>query len=187
MIEGDDGPPKLVALDGEKLYTMTLGDVGEDSLSGHRDVPPGSRSTPTRRRSSSPGKFSGHRGPNPMSRQTTWTFNLGQERLTFSTKFSEGQARMRGQDEGAALRSSRRRSGWTQLPGQQPPPDPRRRGSPDGSRQYDLGMVTPAGDPRHSKLPGCHNEHPSHPVTIFLGSMPALERVTQRVTMGEAW
>jgi hypothetical protein len=67
-------------------------------------------------------KFSGHRGPNPMSRQTTWTFNLGQESLTFSTKFSEGQARMRPDELLAQMLAEA--VGWTQLPGRQSAPSP---------------------------------------------------------------
>lgn len=116
VIEGDDGPPKLVAFDGQKLYTMTISDIREDSLSGTarcRLI----QIDPTEATVEFASKFSGHRGPNPMSRQTTWTFNLGQESLKFSTKFSEGQARMRP-DELLAQKLAET-VGWTDFPGLQ--------------------------------------------------------------------
>lgn len=121
VIEGDDGPPKLIALDGQKLYTMTIGDVGEDSLSGTTTC----RLVlidPTEATVEFTAKFSGVRQKEPMSRETTWTFKLGRETtLTFSTKFSSGQARMRP-DEILARRLAET-VGWSQLPGLQPPPD----------------------------------------------------------------
>lgn len=113
VVEGEDGPPKLVALDGNKLYTMTVGDVGEDSLSGTatcRLIQIDTSEATVEFTS----KFSGHRGPNPMSRETIWTFDLGRESLKFSTKFSEGQSRARP-DERLA-HGLAEAIGWTGLP-----------------------------------------------------------------------
>jgi hypothetical protein len=113
VIEVEDGPPKLVALDGEKLYTMTVGDLGEDSLSGTatcRLI----QIDPSEATVEFTSKFSGHRGPKPMSRETTWTFNLGQESLTFSTKFGEGHSRAKP-DERLA-HDLAEVIGWTGLP-----------------------------------------------------------------------
>lgn len=113
VIEEEDGPPKLVALDGQKLYTMMVSDAGEDSLSGTatcRLI----QIDPSEAAVQFTCKFSGHRGPNPMSRETTWTFNLGRESLTFSTKFSEGHSRAKPDERLAhALAGT---LGWTGLP-----------------------------------------------------------------------
>ncbi len=122
VVEGEDGPPKLVSLDGQRLYTMTVGDVGEDSLSGTAtcrlvQIDPHEATVEFTT------KFSGIRsGPEPMSRETTWTFNLGRETLTFSTKFSANQSRVRPDDLFA--RKLAETIGWTALPGLQTPPDP---------------------------------------------------------------
>jgi hypothetical protein len=119
VVEGEDGPPKLVALDGQKLYTMTVGDLGEESLSATArcrliliDATEATVEFTT--------KFSGIRnGPEPMSRETTWSFNLGGgEKLTFSTKFSAGQSRMRP-DELLAQQLAEA-LGWTGLPQARP-------------------------------------------------------------------
>jgi len=113
VIAQDGEPPKLVALDGDKLYTMTVGDLGEESLSGTATcrVFTIDAASSTAECTS---KFIGHRAPQPMSRETTWTFDLGDETLTFSTKFSEGGVTMR-QDEmlAQALAAA---VGWTGLP-----------------------------------------------------------------------
>jgi hypothetical protein len=122
VVEVDEGPPTLVALDGQKLYTMTVGGLEEESLSGTAtcrliQIDPDEATVEFTT------KFSGiRRGPEPMSRKTTWTFNLGQESLTFSTEFAANQARVRP-DERLAQKLAEA-VGWTQLPGQQPPPDP---------------------------------------------------------------
>lgn len=113
VIEGHDGPPKLIALDGNKLYTMTVGDIGEESMSGTATcrlvlIDPSEATVEFT------SKFSGHRGPHPMSRETTWTFNLGRESLTFSTKFSEGHSRARPDERLAHGLAGA--IGWTGLP-----------------------------------------------------------------------
>jgi len=120
VVEDEDGPPKLVALDGDKLYTMTVGGLEEESLSGTAtcrliqiDLTEATVELTT--------KFSGVRsGPDPMSRKTTWTFNLGRESLTFSTEFAANQSRVRqserlAHDLAGAI-------GWTDLPRLSPAP-----------------------------------------------------------------
>jgi hypothetical protein len=114
VVEVEDGPPKLVALDGQKLYTMTVGDLGEESLSGTatcRLV----QFDPTEATVEFTSKFSGIRRRGPMSRETSWTFKLGQERLTFSTKFRDGQARVESDE--VLARTLAEKIGWTGLPG----------------------------------------------------------------------
>jgi hypothetical protein len=115
VIAHDGEPPKLVALHGDRLYTMTVGDLGEESLSGTATCRvftiDAARST-----AECTSKFIGHRGPQPMSRETTWTFDLGDgEPLTFSTKFNEGGATVR-QDE-ALAQALAEAVGWTGRPG----------------------------------------------------------------------
>jgi len=114
VIEGNDGPPKLIALDGNKLYTMTIGDIGEESLSGTAScrlilIDPSEATVEFT------SKFSGHRGPEPMSRETTWMFDIGSVSLTFSSKFSAGQSRVRPDE--ALARTLAETIGWTSLPG----------------------------------------------------------------------
>jgi len=114
VIAHDGEPPKLVALDGDRLYTMTVCGLGEESLSGTATC----RMfvlDPSEATVECASKFIGHRGPQPMSRETTWTFDLGGESLTFSTKFSEGGATVR-QDE-ALAQALAVAVGWTGLPG----------------------------------------------------------------------
>ncbi|MGH3373129.1 MAG: hypothetical protein ACRDP6_00170 [Actinoallomurus sp.] len=114
VIAHDGEPPKLVAVDGTKLYTMTVGDLGEESLSGTATCRvftiDAARST-----AECTSKFIGHRGPQPMSRETTWTFDLGGDTLAFSTKFSAGRVSV-PQDE-ALARVLAGAVGWTGLPG----------------------------------------------------------------------
>jgi hypothetical protein len=114
VITHDGEPPKLVALDGDRLYTMTVGDIGEESLSGTATC----RMfvlDPSEAAVECTSKFIGHRGAEPMSRETTWTFDLGGETLTFSTRFSEGGVTVR-QDE-ALAQALAAVVGWTGLPG----------------------------------------------------------------------
>lgn len=113
VIEGNDGPPKLIALDDHKLYTMTIDNIGEAPVSGTATcslvlIDPSEATVVFT------SKFSGHRGPHPMSRETTWTFNLGRESLTFSTKFSKGQSRARADERLAHGLTGA--IGWTGLP-----------------------------------------------------------------------
>jgi hypothetical protein len=94
VVEGEEELPKLVALDGQKLYMMTIGDLGEESLSGTATcrlvlIDTGEATVEFTT------KLSGHRTLEPMSRDTAWTFDLGREKLAFSTKFSAGQSRVR--------------------------------------------------------------------------------------------
>jgi hypothetical protein len=114
VIAHDGEPPKLVALHGDRLYTMTIGGLGEESLYGTATC----RMfvlDPSEATVECTSKFIGHRGPQPMSRETTWAFVLGDENLTFSTKFSEGGTTVR-QDE-ALAQALARAVGWTGLPG----------------------------------------------------------------------
>ncbi len=113
VVEDEKDPPKLVALDGQKLYTMTIGDLGEESLSGTATchlvlIDPSEATVEFTTR------FSGHRTQEPMSRDTAWTFDLGREKLAFSTKFSANQSRVRPSE--LLAQQLAEAIGWTDLP-----------------------------------------------------------------------
>jgi hypothetical protein len=111
--EGDT-PPKLAALDGLRLYTLTVGDLSGDLTpsSSCRSVTLDPEATTVECET----KYTGiRRNAHPVSRVTTWRFDLGGgDDLTFATKVDADQSRL-PQDDWFA-QSLAKTLGWTELP-----------------------------------------------------------------------
>lgn len=85
VIDNEGEPPKLMALDGLTLYTLMVGDLGDEYVG----VPTTCRMVkldPQTATVECEVKFLGPRtNAQPMGRHTTWTFNIGTDSLTIST------------------------------------------------------------------------------------------------------
>lgn len=85
VIDHQGEPPKLVALDGKKLYTLIVGDLTQDLIGTATScrlvtVDPEQASVECET------KFIGHRvNDQPMGRETTWNFSLNGTELTIET------------------------------------------------------------------------------------------------------
>lgn len=115
VIVPKDGLPKLLAVDGQKLYTLTVGDLFPEALRVGTTCRL-SVIDPLKSSVECETEFVGHRtSEEPMGRDTTWTFELGDgEELTIKTVYRTEHGRLSKQE--VVAQHIAEAVGWTNLP-----------------------------------------------------------------------
>jgi hypothetical protein len=114
VIDNEDEPPKLMALDGLTLYTLTVGSLEDEYIS----VPTTCRMDqldPKTAWVECEVKFLGHRSnAEPMGRHTIWTFGIGANPLRISTMTHPDRNRLQPDELFAQALATA--LGWETLP-----------------------------------------------------------------------
>ena len=114
VIDSEGELPKLMALDGLTLYTLTVGDL-EDEFIGVPTTCRMAKLDPQAATVECEVKFLGHRtNAEPMGRHTTWTFDLGADSLTISTETPPDRNRLQPDELFAQALATA--LGWETLP-----------------------------------------------------------------------